>query len=259
MRNLINSWVPSVRIAAVLAVALLIGSTAAVDAKRPPKPPPSPSGSASVVVAPSGALEPNGEYATVDVTATCPVGWTWSYGRLYVLQGDRGGAGTFSVPCTGTPQVAHVKVVNGNRFQLGNWTASAYVGIERNGQQVTATSTRTIRLEPGVTARVADQGQLTGTSGGGVRIAVAVACPVGATGQQSYVAVSQDGTALGRAFFTPICDRQTRSLVLSITASQGNIPYRRRRRRRLSHRHLGWRGVLRRRQPRDLAPRVVDG
>ena len=30
-----------------------------------------------------------------------------------------------------------------------------------------------------VTARVADQGQLTGTSGGGVRIAVAVACAVG--------------------------------------------------------------------------------
>jgi len=149
MRNLINSWVPSVRIAAVLAVALLIGSTAAVDAKRPPKPPPSPSGSASVVVAPSGALEPNGEYATVDVTATCPVGWTWSYGRLYVLQGDRGGAGTFSVPCTGTPQVAHVRVVNGNRFQLGNWTASAYVGIERNGQQVTATSTRTIPARAG--------------------------------------------------------------------------------------------------------------
>jgi hypothetical protein len=35
--------------------------------------------------------------------------------------------------------------------------------------------------------------------------------------------VSQDGTALGRAFFTPTCDGQTRSLVLSITASQGTF------------------------------------
>jgi len=229
MRSLISPWVPGVGVAAVLAVALIIGSTATVDAKRPPKPPPSPSPSpspavsATVEVASSGTMDPSRESVMVDVTATCPEGWTWSYGRLYVLQPDRGGAGTFSVPCTGTPQVAHVKVVNGNRFQLGDATANAYVGIERNGQQVTVTSTRTIQLKPGVTARVADQGQLTGTSGGGVRIAVAVACPTGSTGQESYVTVSQDGTALGRAFFTPTCDGQTRSLVLSITASQGTF------------------------------------
>src|SRR4029453_7202722 len=125
--------------------------------------------------------------------------------------------------CTGAPQVAHSRVVNGNRFQLGDWTATAYVGIVRNSQQATASSTRTISLEPGVTARVADQGQLSGTSGGGVRIAVAVACPIGATGQQSSLTVSQDGTALGRAFFTPICDRLSHTLVLSITASQGTF------------------------------------
>jgi len=223
MRSLINSRVPGVRVAAVLAVVLVIGSTAAVDAKRPPKPSPSPSVSAAVEVAPSGTLEPNMEYATVDVTATCPVGWTWSSGWLYVLHGNLGGSGTFSGSCTGTPQVAHSRVVNGNRFTLGDWTATAYLNIVRNGQQVQVTSTRTIRLEPGVTARVADQGQLTGTSGGGVRIAVAVACPIGATGLESYVTVSQDGTALGRAFFTPTCDRTTRSLVLSLPASQGTF------------------------------------
>jgi len=127
MRSLINSRVPSVRVAAVLAVALVIGGTATVDAQRPPKPspPPSPSPSvpAAVEVASSGTLDPNRESVLVDVTATCLEGWTWSYGRLYVLQPDRGGAGTFSAPCTGTPQVAHVKVVNGNRFQLGAATA----------------------------------------------------------------------------------------------------------------------------------------
>jgi hypothetical protein len=222
MRSLINSRVPSVRVAAVLAAAaLVIASAAPVAAKPPPKPSPSPS--LAVAVAPSGTLAPNGESATVDVSVTCPTGWTWSYGRLYVLQGDRGGAGTFSAACTGTAQVAHAKVVNGNRFQLGNWTAAAYVGITRNGQQATISSTRTITLEPGVTARVADQGQLTGTSGGGVRIAVAVACPIGATGQESYVTVSQGGTALGRAFFTPTCDRFTHTVVLAITASQGTF------------------------------------
>ena len=223
MRTLLRSRTSSVRIAAILAVALLIASATTVAAKRPPAPAPSPAPSVTVAIAPSGTLEPSGEYANVDVTASCPLGWTWSYGRLYVLQGDNGGAGTFSVPCTGTAQVSRVRVANGMRFQLGTWTASAYVGIQRSGQQATATSTRSIRLVPGVTAQVANQGQLSGTSGGGVRIAVSVACPIGATGQQSSVSVSQDGTAFGRAFFTPICDRQTRTVLLSVTASQGTF------------------------------------
>jgi hypothetical protein len=222
MRSLISSRVPALRVAAVLAAVLVIGSAAPVAAKRPPSPSPAPS--ATVDVAPSGTMEPAGQSAKVDVTAMCPVGWTWDYGRLYVLQADRGGAGLFSVPCTGTAQVVHVTVTAMNgRFQLGTWTANAYVGIEKSGRSVTVTNTRTIRLEPGVTARVADQGQLTGTSGGGVRIALAVACPTGTTGQESYLTVSQGGTALGRAFFTPTCDGQTRSLLLSISASQGTF------------------------------------
>ena len=224
MPSTISSRGASIRIAAILAVALVLVSTSMVAAKRPPKPPP-PSGTPTIAIqiAPSGTLEPNGQYATVDVTVTCPEGWAWSYGRLYLLQGERGGAGTFTAACTGAPQIARARVVNGNRFELGSWTANAYVGIERNGQLVTATSTRTIQLHPGVTARVADQGQLTGTAGGGVQIAVAVACPMGATGRESSVTVSQDGTALARASFTPVCDRQTHTLVLSLPASQGSF------------------------------------
>jgi hypothetical protein len=220
MRSLSSSRVLRTHVAALVAVAMIVGSTDAVAAKRPPKPSPSPS--IAVAIAPSGTLEPSGEYANVDVTVTCPIGWSWSYGRLYVLQGDRGGAGTFGVACTGTAQVGRARVVNGNRFSLGDWTATAYVGIVKSGQQATATSTRTISLEPGVTVRIADQGQLTGTSGGGVSLAVAVACPIGATGQQSSLTVSQ-GTALGRAFFTPVCDRFTHPVVLSIPASQGSF------------------------------------
>jgi hypothetical protein len=210
-----------------MAAALIIGSAASVDARRPPKPTPTPtpppSASATVEIAPAGTLEPSGVYANVNVTVTCPVGWTVSRGSLYLLQNDRGGAGSFSATCTGTPQVARARVVNGNRFTLGNWAGTAHLGITRNGQEVTGTSSRTVRLEPGVAARVADQGQLTGTSGGGVKIAIAVACPMGATGQESHVTVSQDGTALGRAFFTPTCDRQTHTLVLPITASEGTF------------------------------------
>ena len=233
MRALIGSRRLSF-LAVLMALALVIVSTAGVDAKRPPKPPPTPgptptapapppSGSVTIEIAATATLEPSGEYANLDVTFTCPVGWTFSNGWTYILRDGRGGSGTFSGSCTGTPQVGHSRVVNGNRFQLGDWTASAYVRIARNGQEVTTSSTRTVRLEPGVSARVADQGQLTGTSGGGVSIAVTVACPIGATGGQSYVTVSQGGTALGRASFTPTCDRFSHTHVLPITASQGTF------------------------------------
>jgi hypothetical protein len=161
-------------------------------------------------------------YANVDVTVTCAVGSTWSNGWLYILQNDRGGSGTFTAACTGTPQVARSRVVNGNRFTLGNWTATAYVRVTKNGQEIQVQASRTITLVPGVTLRIADQGQLTGASGGGVSIAVAVACPNGATGQPSSVTVTQ-GTATGQASFTPVCDRQTRTFVLSLTASGGTF------------------------------------
>jgi hypothetical protein len=230
MRRPISSRRLSIYLGALLTVALAIGGTGTAAAKRPPKPPPSqaptptaslPAGSASVQIAPTGTLEPSGEYLNVDVTVTCPVGWTVSMSNLYVRQADPGGAGSFSVTCTGTAEVGRARVVNGNRFTLGDATATAYVTIARNGQQVQSTSQRTIRVEPGVTARIADQGQLTGTSGSGVSIAVSVACAAGATPSQSLISVSQAGTASGSGSFTPTCDRQSHTHVVSITASQG--------------------------------------
>jgi hypothetical protein len=229
MRRPISSRRLSIYLGALLTVALVIGGTGTAAAKRPPKPSPSPAptaaaslpaGSASVQVAPTGTLEPSGEYANVVVTATCPVGWTFSAGWLYVLHDSLGGSGSFSVSCTGAPQVVRSRVINGNRFTLGDWTATAYLNISRNGQQVQVSSTRAIRLEPGVTARIADQGQLTGTSGGGVHLSIDVACPMGASGAQSSVTVSQ-GSAHGQASFTPVCDRSSHTVVLSMTASQG--------------------------------------
>ena len=227
-----RSRVSIISIAGILAMALvIIGSTGAVTAKRPPKPsPPPPSSSPppsnpliTIAIAPDGTLEPSGVYANVDVTVSCPVGWTWVSGHVNLLHSDRlGGGATFTASCTGTPQVATARAVNGNRFTLGNWNGSAYVTISRNGQEARADTARTVRLVPGVTARVADQGQLTGTSGGGVRLALAVACPIGATGQQSSVTVSQ-GTAQAQASFTPICDRFSHTFVLSLPASQGTF------------------------------------
>jgi hypothetical protein len=225
MRSLISSRVLRVEVAAIVAVALIVGSAATVAAKKPSPPPPPPSsGSApTITIAPTASLEPSGEYANIDVTVTCTLGWTWSQGWIYIFQpDDPGGSGTFSGTCTGTPQVSHSRVVNGNRINLGSADAQAFVRIAKNGTQVTASSSRTITVQPSVIARVADQGQLTGTAGGGVSIAVATACPAGATGQSSSVTVTQ-GTASGQASFTPICDRVSHTMVLSITASGGTF------------------------------------
>jgi len=230
MRRLIRTRSLGGYLATLLALGLVIAGTAGVDAKRPPKPSPAPtptapappSGSIAIEIAASGTLEPNRQYANVDVTVTCPTGWTWVRGGLSIRQVEPGGAGSFSASCTGTPQVVHVRVVNGNKWTLGNATAQAFVTIARNGQEVQGSSQRSIRLEPGVVVRVADQGQLTGTTGSGARIAVAVACPSGATGQPSSVTVSQGG-AQGAASFTPVCDGTSRTFVVSITASQGTF------------------------------------
>jgi hypothetical protein len=231
MRSLTSSRVLRVNAAAIVAVALIVGSAATVAAKKPSPPPPPPptstpppSGSAPTIsIAPTASLEPSGEYANIDVTVTCTVGWTWSQGWIYIFQpDDPGGSGTFSGTCTGAPQVSHSRVVNGNRINLGSAEAQAFVRIAKNGTQITGSSSRTITVQPSVVARIADQGQLTGTSGGGVKIAIATACPAGATGQSSSVTVTQ-GTATGSASFTPVCDRVSHTVVLSITASGGTF------------------------------------
>jgi hypothetical protein len=228
MRSVFSTRVLRVHVAALVAVALIIGSTAAVAAKKPTPPPPPPppppeSVTIAIQIAPTATLEPDQVYANVDVTVTCAVGATFSNGWIYILDANnRGGSGTFTSTCTGAPQVARSRVVNGNRFTLGDWNARAFVRVSKNGQTTQVEASRTITLVPGVSVRIADQGQLTGTSGGGAKLAVAVACPSGATGQSSSLSVTQ-GAASGSASFTPICDRQTRTLVLAITASGGTF------------------------------------
>ena len=226
MRSPISSRIRKVHVAAVMAAALMIASTATVAARKPSPPPPPPPGpgpaAPTITIAPTASLEPDQVYANIDVTVTCAVGSTFTSGWIYILHGDLGGSGTFTSTCTGSPQVAHSRVVNGNRFTLGEWTATAFVRVSKNGQQTQVQASRTVMLVPSVNVRIADQGQLTGTSGGGAKLALAVACPSGATGQSSSLTLTQ-GPASGSASFTPICDRQTRTLVLSLTASGGTF------------------------------------
>jgi hypothetical protein len=228
MRSLASSRLLRTQVGALVAIALIIGTTATVAAKKPTPPPqqpppPQPSPTITIAIAPTASLEPSGEYANIDVTVTCPLGWTFSQGWVYIFQpDDPGGSGTFGGTCTGTPQVGHSRVVNGNRINLGSADAQAFVRIAKDGTQVTASSSRTITVQPSVVVRIAAQGQLTGTSGGSVAIALSVACPIGAAGQASTVSVTQ-GSATGTASFTPTCDRFAHTVVASIAAAQGTF------------------------------------
>jgi hypothetical protein len=231
MRSLRSARSSTVLLATVAAMALILASTATVAGKRPPKPPPTPTPAptqpaspptVAIAIAETGTLEPNRQYAVVGVSVTCPTGWTWVRGTLHIRQVDPGGVGSFTASCTGAPQLVSARVVNGNKYTLGNANATAYVTIARNGQESNTSITRTVRLNPGVVARVADQGQLIDAAGAGVRLAVAVACPSGATGQASSVTVSQGG-AVGTGSFTPACDGTSRTQVVSITASSGTF------------------------------------
>jgi hypothetical protein len=194
---------------------LALAASATVSAKGPK--PPAPAPSISIQIAATATLEPSRQYANLDLTVTCSTGWTFSSGFTNIRQSTPGGSGTFTASCTGTPQAARSRVVNGNKWTLGNATATAYVNLSRNGQQVQGSATRTISLVPGITVKVASQGQLTGTSGGGARLAVAVACPSGASGASSSVSVTQAG-GHGSGSFTPICDGTSRTFVVSIPA-----------------------------------------
>src|SRR5829696_1800292 len=140
MRSLISARVLRVHVAVLVALALMIGSAATVAAKKPSPPPPPPptstpppsSSAPTITIAPTASLEPSGEYANIDVTVTCALGWTWSESWIYIFPPDGpGGSGTFSGVCTGTPQVSHSRVVNGNRINLGSADAQAFVRIAK--------------------------------------------------------------------------------------------------------------------------------
>src|SRR5687767_6352377 len=59
------------------------------------------------------------------------------------------------------------------------------------------------------------------SGGGAVLIDITVACPVGATGQQSYVNVSQGQTVSGNGAYVPVCNGQQQTFTVRVQAPQG--------------------------------------
>jgi hypothetical protein len=167
----------------------------------------------------AAGLAPDGRSLVVDVIASCPERWTVVQATVTVSQPQASGQGSFPLACIGSARPFSVTVrSSGAAFRLGQAQATALVVIRR-GRTDQAQDSEAVSVDPTVTIDLAGTAVLEG-GGGAVSIEVAVACPVGANGQQSYVSVSQ-GETRGNGIYVPICDGAGHSFNIRVQATQG--------------------------------------
>src|SRR4029453_12046705 len=110
-----------------------------VDAMPRPK--------ASVEVAATAALAPDGRSVTVDITASCARGWQVLEAFITISQPQTSGTAGIPLSCTGRVQTFAVTVSSlGVAFQPGDAQASGFVLIERRGRTQQAQDSVTIQL-----------------------------------------------------------------------------------------------------------------
>lgn len=103
-------------------------------------------------------------------------------------------------------------------FELGDAQANATVVVKR-GRTQQAQDSGVVRVVPNVVVDLAETALLD-SGGQAVLIDVSTACPLGPSGQQSYVNVYQ-GPASGNGFFVPTCDGHPHTFTVRVEASQG--------------------------------------
>jgi len=167
----------------------------------------------------AAGLPPDGQSVGISLLARCPERWTVLQALATVSQPQASGQASFPLTCTGLFQSFGVAVQSsGAPFQLGEAQATAFVLIKR-GRTEQVQDSEVVRVEPTVFVELAETALLQG-GGGAVSIDVTAACPVGSTGQQSYVNVSQ-GQASGNGFYVPACDGQEHTFTVTVQASRG--------------------------------------
>jgi hypothetical protein len=136
-----------------------------------------------------------------------------------VSQPQASGQASFPLTCIGSLRMFTVTVPSsGGTFRLGDAQANASVVIRR-GKTERVQDVRTVDVQPTVFVDLAGSAQLA-PGGGAVTIGVTVACPVGANGEESYVAVSQ-GETRGSGTYTPVCDGSQHTFTVTAQATQG--------------------------------------
>ncbi|MGH2651612.1 MAG: hypothetical protein ACRDHS_06250 [Actinomycetota bacterium] len=166
----------------------------------------------------AAGLAPDGQSVFIGLLARCPERWTVLQALVTVSQPQASGDTSFPLTCTGLYQGFPVTVQSSDApFQLGDAQATAFVLIKR-GRTEQAQDSQGVRVEPTVFVDLSDTALIQG-GGEAVSIDVTAACPVGSTGQQSYVNVSQ-GQASGNGFYVPVCDGQHHKITVTVQTSQ---------------------------------------
>jgi hypothetical protein len=192
----------------------LVGTSAAAPAEARPSTRP------VVDVQSAAGLSPDGGSITVQVLASCPERWTVVEAVVAVSQPEASGQASFPLTCIGSLRMFTVVVPStGGTFVLGEALATASVTIQR-GRTESAQDSQVVQVQPTVFVDLADTARLE-SGGGAILLDVTVACPVGATGQESRVGVWQGQTTFGSGTYVPICDGQRHTLTVRVQASQG--------------------------------------
>jgi hypothetical protein len=173
----------------------------------------------SVDLQSAAALGPDGHSVSVTVLASCPQRWTVVRASVTVSQAQASGVGSFPLTCIDSIRSFPVTVRStSGAFRLGSAQGSAIVVIKR-GRTEQAQDSTVLDVDPTVVVDLANTASLQG-GGEAVVIHVSAACPVGASGQQSYVNVSQ-GQTTGTGNYVPLCDGHAHDLAVRVQASQG--------------------------------------
>ena len=194
------------------ALALLVAWTAAPAGARPSPGP-------TVDVQSAAWLAPDGGSVSFQVIASCPERWSVVQAVVAVSQPQASGQASFPLVCIGSLRVFNVTVpAAAGTFRLGQAQATASVVIKR-GKTQSAQDSQLLQVDPAVLVELAESARLE-SGGGAVTMDVTVACPVGATGLESRLGVSQ-GETRGVGTYTPVCTGLRHTFTVRVEATRG--------------------------------------
>lgn len=198
--------------AVAAAIGLVAAGAAPAEAGQAPGP--------RVDIHSAAMLAPDGGSITVTVLASCPERWSVVDASVSVTQPQASGRASFPLTCIGSWRSFTVAVPSsGGTFDLQDAQVAASVVIKR-GKTDRAQDADTVDVQPGVFVQLAETAQLV-DGGAAALIDVTTACPVGTTGRQSNVVVSQNQT-YGVGSYQVVCDGQRHTATVRAALVQGS-------------------------------------
>jgi hypothetical protein len=211
MESGIARWALRLALAGAIALAS-VGAAAKAEAR--------PAAGPTVDLHSAGGLPPDGRSIRVQLVASCPERWAVVEAVVAVAQPQASGRASFRLTCIGSARPFSVSVpAEEGTFDLGEAQATASVVIKR-GKTARTQDAQALTVEPLVDVELGESARLL-SGGGAVVIAVSVACPVGTTGLQSGVNVSQSGITSGNGSYLPVCDGTRHTFSVTVEASNG--------------------------------------